>query len=84
MSSREAILAAVRRAQPAAVPLPAVPLFDAGAADLADLFAQSLARMGGRLVAAEPGQDLTALVSASATSNSFPTSRTTGPAIRCA
>lgn len=62
MSSRDAILAAVRRGQPAAVPLPAVPLFDADLPDLQELFAQSLARMGGRLIAAEPGADLTALV----------------------
>jgi L-lactate dehydrogenase complex protein LldG len=62
MSSREAILAAVRRAQPAAVPLPAVPPFDDGAVDLRERFAESLARMGGSLTTAGPEADLTALV----------------------
>jgi L-lactate dehydrogenase complex protein LldG len=62
VSARETILAAVRRAAPAPVPLPEVPSFDTGPAGLGELFAQSLARMGGRLILAEPGADLTAVV----------------------
>lgn len=49
MSSREFILANVRRNQPAATPLPAVPLFDRAPADLPVAFGDALERMGGRL-----------------------------------
>lgn len=61
MSAREAILAAVRKAGRTPTPLPAVPLFET-AGDQGERFAQNLARMGGRLMAAEPGQDLAAVV----------------------
>ncbi len=49
MSSREFVLANVRRNQPAATPLPPVPLFDRAAADLPVAFGDALQRMGGRL-----------------------------------
>lgn len=62
MSARDAILAAVRRAGPAPAPLPEVPGFEHAPADLAGVFEESLARMGGRLVRAEPGAELTGLV----------------------
>ena len=62
MSARDAILAAVRRAAPSPRPLPEVPGFERQPADLAGLFAESLARMGGRLVQAEPGTDLIGVV----------------------
>ena len=47
MSSRDEILARVRRSQPAAVALPEVPLFDAAPQD----FRRSLERMGGEYLA---------------------------------
>ncbi len=62
MSGRERILAAVRRASPPPTPLPEVPRFDEALPEPGELFAGSLARMGGRLTAAEPGADLGALV----------------------
>jgi L-lactate dehydrogenase complex protein LldG len=49
-SSREQILAAVRGNQPAAVALPGLPDFDADAPTTLALFADALARLGGRLV----------------------------------
>lgn len=50
MSSREFILANVRRNQPAASPLPALPAFERAAVDLPVAFGDALERMGGRLV----------------------------------
>jgi L-lactate dehydrogenase complex protein LldG len=52
MSSREYILANVRRRQPAAAALPLVPVFDRCVPDLLAAFGEALERMGGRLAAA--------------------------------
>lgn len=49
-SSREQILAAVRRHQPAAVALPELPDFNADAPTTLEAFSGALARLGGRLV----------------------------------
>jgi L-lactate dehydrogenase complex protein LldG len=62
MSARERILAAVRGHQPPAVPLPAVPRFDADLPPLRAWFEASLFRMGGRLVEPPPGTDLETLL----------------------
>lgn len=54
MSSRDAILAAVRARQPAARVLPEVPLLDAAyAGDLVPRFAMALEKMGGRWLEAD-------------------------------
>ena len=59
MNSRDFILDAVRRNQPAARPLPEVPRFARPApADLLEAFASALARMGGNLVRPPPGMSL--------------------------
>ncbi|TDV28653.1 L-lactate dehydrogenase complex protein LldG [Paraburkholderia caballeronis] len=47
MANREAFLAKVRAAQPAALDLPDVPLFDTPGGDLRERFAAALALMGG-------------------------------------
>ena len=62
MSSREDILARVRRNQPSATTLPDVPTFDRDIASLSDTFKAAFTRMGGKL--AEPPRDgnLTQLV----------------------
>jgi L-lactate dehydrogenase complex protein LldG len=52
-SSREQILAAVRRHQPAPVALPELPDFNADAPTTLEAFADALARLGGRLVMPE-------------------------------
>jgi L-lactate dehydrogenase complex protein LldG len=62
MSTRDEILARVRRNQPAARPLPELPLFDQSGTSAAKDFAAGLAGMGGSLVAPKPHQDLDALV----------------------
>lgn len=49
MTSREFILANVRRNQPAAVTLPPLPVFERAAVDLPVAFGDALERMGGRL-----------------------------------
>lgn len=49
MSSREFILANVRRNQPAAAPSPPLPAFERPPADLPVAFGDALERMGGRL-----------------------------------
>jgi len=54
MSSREFILANVRRSQPPAVELPALPVFERAPADLPVAFGDALERMGGQLALA-PG-----------------------------
>lgn len=62
MTSREAILAAVRQNQPApARPVPAVPLFERTSRPLLDEFMDNVLRMGGKLTPARNG-DLDALV----------------------
>jgi L-lactate dehydrogenase complex protein LldG len=62
MSSREDILARVRRNQPSATTLPDVPTFDRDIASLSETFKAAFTRMGGKL--AEPPRDgnLTQLV----------------------
>ncbi len=60
MSTREMILAAVKRNQPDAVALPDVPHFDQNEAPPLDRFKANVERMGGKL--AEPGPDLNAFV----------------------
>jgi L-lactate dehydrogenase complex protein LldG len=49
MSSRDAILGAVRANKPAASPLPAVPLFERASRPLFDQFQETLVSMGGKL-----------------------------------
>ena len=58
MSSREFILANVRRNQPAAVALPALPVFERAAVDLPLAFGDALERMGGHLALPPPGASL--------------------------
>ena len=58
MSSREQILAAVRRNQPQALPLPELPAFTADEPATLNAFGAALVRMGGRLVEAAPGASL--------------------------
>jgi len=62
MSSREDILARVRKNQPSATTLPDVPTFDRTIASLSETFKAAFTRMGGKL--AEPPRDgnLTQLV----------------------
>ncbi|MGF1640932.1 MAG: lactate utilization protein C [Rhodospirillales bacterium] len=62
MSSRETILDTVRRNQPAASPLPEVPLFDGALPPAWPRFRDALARMGGRPVEPTAGTDLAALI----------------------
>jgi L-lactate dehydrogenase complex protein LldG len=62
MSSRDDILAQVRRNQPPPVPLPAVPGFAAGAGSRVDEFKAALARMGGKIADAPADGDLDALL----------------------
>jgi L-lactate dehydrogenase complex protein LldG len=64
VSSREFILARVRRNQPAWRPLPSVPMFDRPLADPLAAFSAALARMGGTCVAAPPQQSLYAFIRA--------------------
>lgn len=58
MTSREFILANVRRNQPAAVQLPPVPAFPRPATDLPVAFGDALERMGGRLALPPAGAAL--------------------------
>ena len=62
MSSRAEILARIRANQPAPLPLPQVPLFDAGRPATLAAFKVSLARMGGKFADAPADGDLDALV----------------------
>jgi L-lactate dehydrogenase complex protein LldG len=62
MASREAFLARVRAAQPAAQDLPEVPLFDAPPGELRERFGAALTLMGGRLAQAESGDAVLALI----------------------
>jgi L-lactate dehydrogenase complex protein LldG len=66
MSSRDAILAAIRSHLPKGErPLPAVPTFeDHSPADLIEAFGRALKRMGGRMLQPDPGGDGTAPVKA--------------------
>ena len=62
MTSRDDILARVRKNQPAAQPLPDVPAFDAGAGSLLERFKVAVIRMGGKVVDAPADGNLDALV----------------------
>lgn len=62
MSSREFILANVRRHQPPAADLPALPRFERPALDLPVAFANALERMGGRVAAPAGNQSLDACI----------------------
>ncbi|HWZ71988.1 MAG TPA: LUD domain-containing protein [Casimicrobiaceae bacterium] len=62
MSTRDDILARVRKNQPAPQPLPTVPTFDAMAGTLLEDFKAAVARMGGKLADAPADGDLDALV----------------------
>jgi L-lactate dehydrogenase complex protein LldG len=63
VANRETFLARVREAQPDALDLPEVPLFDAPAGDLRERFEAALKLMGGRIVEAASGEAVLALVS---------------------
>jgi len=62
MSSRNEILARIRANQPSPLPLPPVPLFDAGRPASLAAFKASLTRMGGKFAEAPADGDLDALV----------------------
>jgi L-lactate dehydrogenase complex protein LldG len=62
VSSREEILARVRKNQPAAQPLPAVPTFDRALGSPVETFKANLARMGGAFLDAPMDGDLDALI----------------------
>ncbi|WP_321783121.1 LutC/YkgG family protein [Paraburkholderia sp. J94] len=62
MASRESFLARVRAAQPAAEPLPDVPLFDAPPGDIRERFTAGLTLMGGKTAQAASGGDVRALI----------------------
>jgi L-lactate dehydrogenase complex protein LldG len=62
MSTRDDILARVRKNQPAPQPMPSVPTFDAMAGTLLEDFKAAVARMGGKLADAPADGDLDALV----------------------
>jgi L-lactate dehydrogenase complex protein LldG len=62
MSSRDEILARVRANQPAPLPLPPVPMFDAGRSASFATFKASLVRMGGKVAEAPADGDLDHLV----------------------
>jgi L-lactate dehydrogenase complex protein LldG len=64
VSSRDDILARVRRNQPAPRPLPPVPAFDAAAdaAPLLERFTAGVVRMGGKVVGAPAGGNADALI----------------------
>jgi L-lactate dehydrogenase complex protein LldG len=62
MSSRDAILAAVRQNQPPARPVPSVPLFERESGRLLDEFKDNVIRMGGKFAPRSEQSDLDALV----------------------
>ncbi|MEX3786638.1 lactate utilization protein C [Paraburkholderia sp. BR14374] len=62
MTTREAFLAKVRAAQPAARPRPDVPLFDAVGGDLRARFTAALQTMGGTCVEAASASDVSELI----------------------
>jgi len=63
VTSREAILAAVRVQQPApAPPIPAIPLFERTSRPLLEQFQETLMSMGGKFVSAHDAEGLDALV----------------------
>ena len=62
MSSRDEILARVRKNQPPPQPLPSVPTFDIAAGSALESFKAALGRMGGKLADVPAGGDLDALI----------------------
>jgi L-lactate dehydrogenase complex protein LldG len=62
MSSRDDILARVRKNQPPPQPLPSVPTFDAAAGPKLDQFKAALIRMGGKVAHAPADGDFDALI----------------------
>jgi L-lactate dehydrogenase complex protein LldG len=64
MSSREHILERVRRNQPQALPLPAVPMFDPPPADALAAFTAALERMGGMVFNVAPSASLDGVIAA--------------------
>jgi L-lactate dehydrogenase complex protein LldG len=62
MSSRDEVLARVRKNQPAPQPLPTVPVFDAAVDSVVESFKAALVRMGGKVAVAPADGDLDALV----------------------
>ena len=62
MSSRDDILAQVRRNLPPALPLPPIPAFPASGGSRLDEFKAALTRMGGKVAEAPADRDFTALV----------------------
>lgn len=62
MATREAFLAKVRAAQPAARPRPDVPLFDTPGGDLRARFTNALQAMGGTCADASNAADVSALI----------------------
>lgn len=62
MSARDDILERVRRNQPQARPLPAIPTFDPGGPASLEAFKSALTRMGGKIVAAPPDGNLDACI----------------------
>jgi L-lactate dehydrogenase complex protein LldG len=62
MSSRDDILARVRKNQPAPQPMPSVPTFDAAAGTLLEDFKAAVVRMGGKLADAPADGNLDELV----------------------
>lgn len=62
MSSRESILATIRKNQPEPRPLPEVPLFDTALPPALETFKESLERMGGKVVDLPKGEDLTEFI----------------------
>lgn len=62
MSSRDEVLARVRKNQPAPQPLPAVPMFDRETPSLIEAFKAALIRMGGKFVDAPTDGNLDAFV----------------------
>ena len=62
MTTRDDVLARIRRNQPAPTPLPEVPAFEDGGMPMLDRFKAGVERMGGKVLAAPRGQGLAALV----------------------
>lgn len=62
MTSREDILARVRRNQPAPLPLPSIPTFDRPLASPLDAFRAAVLRMGGKFEAPAPTESVPALI----------------------
>ncbi len=62
MSSRDEILARIRKNQPAPTALPDVPAFETAGGPLLERFREGVARMGGRVADAPAGEDVKALI----------------------